>query len=54
MRTEIYMYFFLYYELYRDPGWGLYNETELKPSVVYTTDRSKAEVLMLFLFCVAL
>ena len=53
MRTELFMYF-LYKELYQDPGWSLYNERPLNLPVVYTTDRSKAVVPMLFLFCVAL
>ena len=32
----------------------MYSERPLNPPVVYTTDRSKAVVPMLFLFCVAL
>ena len=46
--------FYIIKELYRDPGWSLYSERTLNPPVVYTTDRSKAVVPMLFLFCVAL
>ena len=45
--------YFLYKELYQDPGWSLYSERPLNPPVVYTTDCSKAVVLMLFLFFVA-
>ena len=33
---------------------SLYSERTLNPPVVYTTDRFKAVVPMLFLFCVAL
>ena len=47
MRTELFMYFFVLRE-------SLYSERLLNPTIVYTTDRFKAVVPMLFLFCVAL
>ena len=54
MRTELFMYF-LYQELYRDPGWSLYSGRPLHSrQCIHTTDRSKTVVPMLFLFCVAL
>ena len=46
--------YLLYKELFRDPGWSLYGEMPLHHSVVYTTDRAKEVVPMLFLFCVSL
>ena len=48
MRTELFMYFFFFFVL------SLYSERPLNPPVVYTTNRSKAVVPMLFLFCVDL
>ena len=53
MRTELCMYFFVL-RIISGPRLKLYSERPLTPQVVYTTDRSKAVVPMLFLFCVAL
>ena len=54
MRTELFMYF-CYYEIHRDPGWSLSTVKYILTTtpVVYATDRSKALVPVLFLFCVA-
>ena len=55
MRTELFMYFFFSFFVLR-----IISESRVKfvkafkPPVVYTTDRSKAMVPMLFLVCVAL
>ena len=47
--------YFLYEELYiGTQGEVCTVKSHLNPPVVYTTDRSKAVVPMLFLFCVAL
>ena len=49
MRTELFMYFCIKNYI------GTQCEVRtVKGLVVYTTDRSKAVVLMFFLFCVAL
>ena len=56
MRTELFMYFCIknYIYIYIYIYILHYSERPLNPSVVYTTDRSKAVVPMLFLFYVAL
>ena len=53
MRAELFMYFCE--ELHRDSEWRFVDsKSALNSPVVYNTDRSKAVVLVLFLFCVAL
>ena len=56
--TEHFMYFFVL-RIISGPRvtfvqWKALNPPPPSPAVVYTTDRSKAVVPMLFLFCVAL
>ena len=52
MRTKLFTYFCIMN--YIGTQKSLYSERPLNPPVVYTTDRSKAMVPILFLFCVAL
>ena len=49
MRTELYMYFFLL-RIISGPRVKFVLGETFKPPVVYTTDRSKTVVPMLFLF----
>ena len=52
MRTELFYVFFVL--IISGPRVKFVQWKAFKPPVVYTTDRSKAVVPMLFLFCVAL
>ena len=48
MRIDLFFYLFLYYEQHRDPGWLAGRKSALNPSVVYSTDCSKAVLVLLF------
>ena len=54
MRTELFMYFCIKKYIGTQGAVCRQLKIFLNPSVVYATDRSKAVVLVLFLFCVAL